>query len=138
MSVSSLSEMNKSWRTPYFLQIALSRTLRALFVLTVAIALLSIGAFYHAPKSPTRAALSSSTTPISHIVFMIKENRSFDNMFGTFPGANGATTFTDPKGNVHPLNHQPDHLQSDIDHSHVGYLKAYDNVKMDKFSTIVE
>src|SRR5438128_11943675 len=27
---------------------------------------------------------------IKHIVFLIKENRTFDTMFGRFPGANGA------------------------------------------------
>src|SRR5205807_4986341 len=30
--------------------------------------------------------------PIKHVVFIVKENRSFDNMFGLFPGADGATT----------------------------------------------
>src|SRR5712692_3450408 len=29
---------------------------------------------------------------IQHIVFIVKENRTFDNYFGTFPGADGATT----------------------------------------------
>ena len=29
--------------------------------------------------------------PIQHIVLIIKENHTFDNYFGTFPGANGAT-----------------------------------------------
>jgi Phosphoesterase family len=29
---------------------------------------------------------------IQHIVFLVKENRTFDNYFGTFPGADGATT----------------------------------------------
>lgn len=29
--------------------------------------------------------------PIKHVVFIIKENRSFDNLFGSFPGANGVT-----------------------------------------------
>src|SRR5215831_2662055 len=29
---------------------------------------------------------------IEHIVFIVKENRSFDNYFGTFPGAEGATS----------------------------------------------
>jgi phospholipase C len=29
---------------------------------------------------------------IKHIVFIVKENRTFDNYFGTFPGADGATT----------------------------------------------
>jgi phospholipase C len=29
--------------------------------------------------------------PIQHIIFIVKENRSFDHMFGLFPGADGAT-----------------------------------------------
>src|SRR6267142_2298338 len=28
--------------------------------------------------------------PIDHVVIIVKENHSFDNYFGTFPGANGA------------------------------------------------
>jgi len=34
---------------------------------------------------------SAQTIPIQHVVIIIKENRSFDTLFGTFPGANGAT-----------------------------------------------
>ena len=29
------------------------------------------------------------TTPIRQIVMMVKENRTYDNLFGSFPGANG-------------------------------------------------
>ena len=29
--------------------------------------------------------------PIKHVVFLIKENRTFDNLFGTFPGARGVS-----------------------------------------------
>jgi len=32
-----------------------------------------------------------STTPIQHVVIVIQENRSFDNFFATFPGADGTT-----------------------------------------------
>lgn len=35
---------------------------------------------------------SSSGTPISHVIIVVQENRSFDNFFATFPGANGTTT----------------------------------------------
>src|SRR5271165_1369829 len=47
--------------------------------------------------APVRKAASSPSgaqdiTVIKHIVFIIKENRSFDNYFGTYPGANGATS----------------------------------------------
>jgi hypothetical protein len=37
-------------------------------------------------------------------------------MFGRFPGANGATTYKDPYGNIHTLNHQPLRLANDINH----------------------
>ena len=56
-----------------------------------------------APSSPTPSASPSAvtsgspdafdadalqtTTPIKHVVFLIKENRSFDHLFGTFPKA---------------------------------------------------
>jgi len=32
------------------------------------------------------------TSPIKHVVIVIQENRSFDNFFATFPGANGTLT----------------------------------------------
>ena len=77
---------------------------------------------------------SHASTPIQHIVIMDKENRSFDSMFGAFPGVNGATTYKDPNGNVHPLNHQPNKLSREISHTHNAAIRAYDNGKMDKFS----
>src|ERR1700756_3562216 len=76
-------------------------------------------------------AAPQASNPIKHIVIMVKENRTFDSMFGTFPGAKGATTYTDPSGKVHPMNHQPDTLFGDIAHDHPSYLTAYDNGKMD-------
>src|SRR5947209_4640916 len=47
----------------------------------------------------------SQTIPIKHIVFFIKENRTFDNYFGTYPGANGATSAMDSEGQIVPLHH---------------------------------
>ena len=38
------------------------------------------------------ATALETSTPIKHVVFLIKENRTFDNLFGTFPGANGVST----------------------------------------------
>ena len=37
------------------------------------------------------AAQLPAQNPIQHIVFLVKENHSFDNVFGKFPGAKGAT-----------------------------------------------
>jgi len=49
---------------------------------------------YHAThaRGVPSAAAHAATTPIQHIVFIIKENHSFDNYFGLFPGVNGTTT----------------------------------------------
>ena len=50
-----------------------------------------------APTGTLRpAALPAASAPhgIAHIVFILEENRSFDNLFGRFPGADGVTTAT--------------------------------------------
>lgn len=88
--------------------------------------------------SDSTASTSTPRTPngpIKHIVFFIKENRTFDNYFGTYPGANGATTATDSQGHVVPLHHEADQIP-DIDHSSEGARMAWDNGKMDKFDLL--
>ncbi len=72
---------------------------------------------------------------IKHIVFFIKENRTFDNYFGTYPYANGAITATDSEGHVVLLQHEPDQVP-DINHSAEAARKAYDNGKMDHFDQL--
>ncbi|MFI5176211.1 MAG: phospholipase C [Terriglobia bacterium] len=73
---------------------------------------------------------------IEHIVFIIKENRTFDNYFGTFPGANGATSGTISTGRVIPLGHAPDRLPRDINHSFNAAVTAMDGGRMDRFDLI--
>ena len=72
---------------------------------------------------------------IKHIVFFVKENRTFDNYFGTYPGTNGATTALDAEGETIPLQHGQDQMP-DIDHSFEGAAMAYDNGKMDQFDLL--
>src|ERR1700682_3704553 len=72
---------------------------------------------------------------IQHIVFIIKENRTFDNYFGTFPGADGATTGTISTGQVVPLGRTPDRIH-DISHSWQGAIQAMDGGRMDRFDII--
>lgn len=50
-----------------------------LAILFIAICLSPISA------PPTLEAAPRASNPIKHIVIMVKENRSFDSMFGTFP-----------------------------------------------------
>lgn len=73
---------------------------------------------------------------IQHFVFMVKENRTFDNYFGTFPGADGATTGTISTGQIIPLGKTPDRTSQDICHTWQCALTAIDGGKMDGFNKI--
>jgi phospholipase C len=71
--------------------------------------------------------------PIKHVVFLIKENRTFDNLFGTFPGADGTSVGWD-HGVPRPLVRGTDgRTSSDIPHCYTCALAAWNNGKMDGF-----
>jgi phospholipase C len=72
-------------------------------------------------------------TPIRHVVILQKENRSFDEYFGRYPGADGATQGTEHDGTVVQLGQTPDPLPNDINHAVASFNLAYDNGKMDGF-----
>jgi phospholipase C len=75
-------------------------------------------------------------TNIQHIVFIVRENRTFDNYFGTFPGADGATSGKISSGQVIPLGQTPDPMPRDIAHDFNSALVAIDSGKMDRFDLI--
>jgi phospholipase C len=74
---------------------------------------------------------------IRHIVYIIKENHSFDSMFGLFPGANGATQGTISTGQVVQLQRLPDPPPNDIGHDWRSAIWATDGGRMDRFDLIV-
>jgi phospholipase C len=88
----------------------------------------------------------ASTTPefvpgfskIKHIVFIIKENHSFDNMFGTFPGADGATTAIISTGQTVQLGRTPDPPTHDVNHGWTVAILATDGGLMNKFNLIFD
>jgi phospholipase C len=82
---------------------------------------------------PVDASRFSTRWPIKHVVFIVKENRTFDNMFGRFPGADGATSGMD-QGRRRPLTQAPDRLAHDIEHCYECSLEAYDGGAMDGFN----
>jgi phospholipase C len=73
------------------------------------------------------------TNQIQHVVIFVKENRSFDNYFGAFPGADGATSGAISTGQVIPLMPAPDREAIDLCHSEPCLEKAIDHGKMNKF-----
>ncbi len=62
--------------------------------------------------------------PIEHVVIIIKENHSFDNYFGTFPGANGVNL---PAAQDPPTGGDPRH-----DHS--GWLERAAHAVKEQYS----
>jgi phospholipase C len=87
----------------------------------------------------------SGSTPIQHVVLMIQENRTFNNLFAGFPGATGSKTglelVPNPSGTGYiqktinlakvPLtdHHNPAHVYS-------AFLTGWDNGAMDAFNRI--
>ena len=92
------------------------------------------------PLSTTLAA-GTESTPIKHVIVIVEENHTFDNYFGTYPGANGLNGSTplpaavSGQALVKPfyLNTTtvPGGLCNSWDCAHT----AYDNGKMDGFVT---
>ncbi|PYX43695.1 MAG: hypothetical protein DMG79_21845, partial [Acidobacteria bacterium] len=68
-----------------------------------------------------------------HIVYIVKENRSFDSYFGTYPGADGATSATISTGKVIPLGHLPDPAKHDMGHEWTDSHDDVDGGRMDRF-----
>jgi phospholipase C len=72
---------------------------------------------------------------LKHIVFMVKENRSFDHMFGRFPGVDGATEGETCDGRTVPLKRAPD-VVIDIAHSFAAGLTVVNGGQMNCFDRI--
>jgi phospholipase C len=85
---------------------------------------------------PTSSNLDAFRSRIQHIVYIIKENRSFDNYFGTFPGAEGATTGLISTGERISLGHSPDRTPRDLGHAWPDAHTAIDGGRMDRFDLV--
>jgi phospholipase C len=94
------------------------------------------GAAVAAPSSGPQVP----TTPIEHFVFLMQENHSFDNYFGTRPGVDGI-----PEGTCMPRNPDDPSLGcvepfpirdqgiTDLDHTEGAFLEQYNEGAMDGF-----
>jgi phospholipase C len=113
----------------------MSRGSRALLLCSAA-ALIGCGSGWILPPAPQPLPPINNSTPpspIKHIVIIMQENRSFDNLFNGFPGADTVQ--------IGLLNGRPTPLQPvslgagrDLNHSHTHWWKNWNNGAMDGFS----
>lgn len=87
-------------------------------------------------RAPHLGANTISNSQIKHIIYIVKENRSFDSLFGAYAtpqnGVDGATTAVLPNGATVPLGDLPDTTNGlDIDHLRTAPLVVYDAGAMD-------
>lgn len=94
------------------------------------------------PGRAGAAESTTTTTPIKHLVFLMQENHTFDNYFGTRPGVDGIPTGTCvpvSPGGTEPCV-RPFHLDStrtiDIDHSAGAFDQEFRAGAMDGFVAV--
>lgn len=98
----------------------------------------SANALTHVTRGTSNSTISTcsgSTCPIKHIVFLIRENHSFDNLFAHFPGADG-TNFAWMGSKKVPLSVTPDHIPMDIGHSGTQARLAVNGGRMNRFYSL--
>ncbi|MBV8586765.1 MAG: hypothetical protein JO308_10810, partial [Verrucomicrobia bacterium] len=85
------------------------------------------------------AALAQQNFPINHFIYIIQENHSFDNYFGTYPGANGIPIGTAlPEHPGGPPKYRPFHMTAlhiprDLSHAWQAARTAYNDGLMNGF-----
>ncbi len=106
------------------------------FVALVPIAAVAINAVRPPPLPPPQPPLVPGSTPIEHVVVLMKENHGFDNYFGTFPGVDGLppnVSLPDGTGGTVRVHWIDGTSSPDIPHSREAMLRAYDNGSNDGF-----
>ena len=74
---------------------------------------------------------STPNTPIEHVIIDIQENRSTDNFFNGYPGADTTTTAIKSDGSQVTLVPAPIGVYGDLRHDYTAWYGDYDNGKMD-------
>jgi phospholipase C len=74
--------------------------------------------------------------PIQHVIVIVKENHTFDNYFGSFPGAEGTTTYTLSDGGTAMCGHAPQNTLRDMDHDHEPGLTDWNHGAMNGWDLV--
>ena len=90
-----------------------------------------------ASASPSGSPSNGRTrNPIKHVVYIVKENRSFDNYFARYPGADGATEARLSDGRTVKLEKAVDVFEPDLGHGFFDGVIAINGGKMDQFDLV--
>jgi phospholipase C len=89
-----------------------------------------------ASRQNTAASSVPSGDYIKHVIVIVQENRTFDNLFARFPGADGATEGRTHTGAMVPLRKADLFSDAPVSNSHASFLIDYDGGKMDGFDTL--
>ena len=87
-----------------------------------------------APHANAQAPMGANA--IQHVVFILKENHTFDNYFGAFPGVDGASKGKTHTGRMAVLRRPPDRIPLDIAHTNLAAMVGIDHGKMDRFDLL--
>ncbi|HKE36699.1 MAG TPA: alkaline phosphatase family protein [Candidatus Baltobacteraceae bacterium] len=82
---------------------------------------------------PGGRATAGSQGKIQHIVIVVQENRSFDNLFAKFPGAEGARYGKMHDGRTIPLRKSDLTIKTDLCHEYHCFRVEWDGGAMDGF-----
>lgn len=90
------------------------------------------------PVSRTSALrlTSGSSSPIQHVVIIVQENRSVDNLFQFLPGANTQSWGYNAKGQKVNLQAVSITAPFDLNHEHQDFLTQYDKGAMDGWKLV--
>ena len=83
----------------------------------------------------SKLCAGTASCPIKHVVFIVKENHSFDNLFARFPGAAG-TAYARVGNQKVKLGVTPDHLTVDIAHGGGSASTAVNGGHMNQFYSL--
>lgn len=93
-----------------------------------------------ATTTVTVQTIGITNSPITHLIILMMQNHSMDNLFGTFPGANGLNAAlpsyhqVDAAGNTVSPTPITSLTVGDLAHSEPVYAGSWDNGAMDKFA----
>src|ERR1700722_12941082 len=82
--------------------------------------------------TPTPTPVPTPTGPAqlpTHVVVIVEDNRTVDNLFNGFPGADTVRAGLDSHGQMQQLRPVPLDAPFDVDHAYGGFLVEYDGGK---------